>query len=269
MKSSYSIAFLSFFAASSFAASLVVCNTGLNTASASGCGNGVSSPNTSGLGADGNWKVAYDSSGSNLTTYTSSQLGGMTYAAAYATQNGTSAYGAWGLNNQAGFTTNTTSTANNGGSAWIQSTNEQVSGAVGIGNYIYQTTFNATGFNLSTLSISGLWNGDNLSAGIYLNGVLVSTATNGSWTNAGEFMASNGMVAFNFNSANIGTAAFNGGLNTLSFVVYNQNGPGANPSGIRVAFGPAGAPEPSSVIMLGLGLLAVGGGLARKRRIKS
>lgn len=92
------------------------------------------------------------------------------------------------------------------------------------GTYLYEITFDLTGMNLATASISGRWAADD-SGDILLNGQQVGTSS----------------IGFNtFTPFQIATG-FNAGLNTLTFKVYNA-GTSANPTGVRVEM--AGVAEP-------------------------
>jgi YD repeat-containing protein len=82
------------------------------------------------------------------------------------------------------------------------------------GSYTYRTTFDLTGYNAATASLTGQFAADD-SAVIKLNGVTVGPA-------ASSFSS--------FTSFTI-TSGFAAGVNTLDFVVTNG---GANPTGLRV-----------------------------------
>lgn len=119
-----------------------------------------------------------------------------------------------------------------------------------IGNYTYETTFDLSGLQASTASITGQWSVDNIGVNILLNGVSTGiTAT--------DFTA--------FYPLTIKTG-FIAGLNTLDFVVRNQGGP----TGLRVEMtgsatpNAVNVPEPVSLAILGSGLFAIGV-LRRKR----
>jgi PEP-CTERM motif len=238
-----------------FAGNLVVCSTGLQTASSSGCGTAVVSPTSgNGLLPDGNWQVSVGSSG--------------TFQSAFVTTNGVGpVLGGSGLGG--GWTFNTTNAGSTAGSAWIMPGSTQTANFTDQTQYTYRTSFDLTGYNLSTVNISGMWNGDNEGLGVYLNGILISQ---GSLPSGGQFALS--MVNF---SIPIGSSAFISGINTLDFKLLNDfTGNGTkgidNPTGVRVqfisatgTFGNSSVPEPSSFIMLGLGLAALGG-LARKHK---
>jgi hypothetical protein len=138
-------------------------------------------------------------------------------------------------------------------SAWIGPNNDlQVDGP--IGNYTYQTTFNLTGLNPSTASITGQWSSDNNGVKILLNGA----DTGNPGTSFTQF--SSGYAPFNISSG------FVPGLNVLDFVVENGGGPTA----LRVEMTGSASSSSSSVpddstTPLLMGLAA--SGLAAARRI--
>lgn len=116
------------------------------------------------------------------------------------------------------------------------------------GNYTYATTFDLTGFNPLSASISGGWASDNDGVAIKLNGVTVSGAT--SFT---QF--SLGFAPFSI------TSGFIAGINTLEFIVHNggsapgNNSGGSNPTALRVEMSgiATAVPEASSFLVVGLG----------------
>ncbi len=125
--------------------------------------------------------------------------------------------------------------ANDGTSSWIGSPSAPA------GNYTYSTTFSLAGLNPSTALISGTWAGDNNGVSILLN----NSAT-GITANAGSVNFS-GFTPFSIAS----NANFLAGSNTLSFTINNQDGPGNNPTGLRVALAGTAdtlVPEPSDLM---------------------
>lgn len=142
-----------------------------------------------------------------------------------------------------------------GGGQWIGPT----AGDAPSGVYVYSLTFDLNGLDPSTAAINGLWSTDN-GASIELNGSLVWEMT----TAPGE-RPFNALHAFEI------TDAFLAGLNVLTFLVTNNpaNGP-YNPSGMLVSeiAGTAGSnvPEPSTLVLAGLGLAALRGIRTRERQ---
>lgn len=128
------------------------------------------------------------------------------------------------------------------------------SGSAAGGNYSYQTTFDLTGINYSSLSIKGKVTADNGVTDILINGI--STGFTYGGPNAGTYNA--------FASFTIGSG-FHSGINTLTFDVVN----GSGPTGLRTDFSgttfTAAVPEPETYAMLlaGLGLM---GFLAYRRK---
>lgn len=160
---------------------------------------------------------------------------------------------------------------NSASSKWIapqadQSTFDEANGV--IGTYIYQMQFNLTGYNPATAIINGIWTTDNPGQDILINGVSTGIthldgAQGSSFTFFTPFTISSGFVE---------------GLNTLDFVVYDtpftagspQSG-SDNPSGLRVELSGTiePVPEPSSVALLGFGLILLVGPCVRLRNLKS
>lgn len=101
------------------------------------------------------------------------------------------------------------------GSRWISPANGT---SILPGNYIYQTTFVLTGFDISTAVINGEWSVDDNGVEVRLNG-----EPTGVFNNSGF----GGMAAFSI------TTGFIEGTNTLEFVVSN-GGADANPHGVRI-----------------------------------
>ena len=106
-------------------------------------------------------------------------------------------------------------------SKWISpSTNQsQVNGGNADGNYTYRTTFDLTGLDPGSASITGQWATDNGGL-IKLNG-----NSTGQTTGIEEF---GGFTPFSISTG------FVSGVNTLDFVVNNYPGPDFNPTGLRV-----------------------------------
>jgi hypothetical protein len=120
------------------------------------------------------------------------------------------------------------------------------------GNYVYTTTFSLSGFDLSTVVLTGQWATDNSGLNIVLNGVALPFTT----PVQGFF----GWHAFTLSSG------FVNGVNTLQFVVNNAGCPGCsvNPTGLRVEITGTGmldsqnsgsphqpVPEPATLVLVG------------------
>jgi len=128
-------------------------------------------------------------------------------------------------------------------SAWIGPNGSDLSGPVG--TYTYRVSFDLSGLNPRTASISGLWSMDDVGQDILINGI--STGATG-----------NGFSSFQAFTIDKG---FKDGLNTIDFKVFN----GGGPTGLRVEMtGAAAVPEPASMTLIAAGLLGLGA-LRRKR----
>jgi len=124
------------------------------------------------------------------------------------------------------------------------------------GTYIFQETFNLTGFNPTTAAITGLWAVDNYATGIYLNGVLEGAGIGSPTVNA-----YGSKTPFSINSG------FQSGINTLDFVVKNNGGPVGLFVSVTSSTATALVPEPSTVAVYMVGSLALLGFVIRKKRI--
>lgn len=140
--------------------------------------------------------------------------------------------------------------SNQSGSSWIGKTAGAFNGS---DLYSFSTTFNLTGFNLSTVALSGWFAADD-AASLFLNGNLITStatcafqATCSSWD------------AMNFFS--VPNADFVQGVNTLTIALtYNDdNWEGVQLSG-EVTGSPTGSqtPEPGTLLLLGSGLVGLG-----------
>lgn len=125
------------------------------------------------------------------------------------------------------------------------------------GFFAYTTTFSLAG---APFSVSGLqWTSDNQGVAIYLNG------KNEGDTNTGDFTK--------FTSFTLNSADFVAGLNTLTFVVFNEefDSAHASPTGFR-AEGTliANVPEPGMMTLAAVGALPILGLYwARRRRAQA
>ncbi len=135
-------------------------------------------------------------------------------------------------------------------SVWIgPANNSQLNGPVG--DFIYRTSFDLTGFNPLSASITGKWATDNPGTSLLLNGIVAAGMTTTGYTVWSPFILTSGFIA---------------GINTLDFVVRNNGGP----TGLRVEMtGDASAaigavPEPATLALFGLGLMGVALGRRRK-----
>jgi hypothetical protein len=138
-------------------------------------------------------------------------------------------------------------------SAWIgPNNNGQLDGPGG--TYIYQTTFDLTGLNPATASLTVGWSTDNNGLNVLLNG-----SSTGQTTASNQFM-------LGFSTPFIINSGFVAGLNTLDFMVYNESGPTALRTEITGTADPAGVvPEPMSLVLLGSGFVALG--MLRRRTV--
>lgn len=120
-------------------------------------------------------------------------------------------------------------------------------------NTMFRTTFDLTGYDLTTVSINVSMAADNLIAGVYLNGLTLGQ----SWPTYNPF--------YTFTIA----SGFTNGINTLDFYAQDQ-GP---PAGFNAYYSSRGSlappttttPEPASMVLIATGLAGVFG-VARRRR---
>lgn len=140
---------------------------------------------------------------------------------------------------------------NTASSSWISATTDAQPGG---GPFTYTTTFSLAGLNASTAILTGSIAADDQGS-IILNGVVVfNTVPTGSapWSFLAPFTITSGFVA---------------GINTLQLDIPNNiDGPDDGPSGVQLDIsGTASVPEPASMAMLGLGVMALGA-IRRRRR---
>ena len=138
-------------------------------------------------------------------------------------------------------------------SAWIGPFNDTILDGP-VGSYTYRTTFDLTGFNPSTASITGGWSSDNNGLDILINGVSLGYTT--SFT----------QFAIGFSPFSV-TSGFVSGINTLDFVVNNGGGPTALRVEMSGTASPAAAvPEPATLLLAGIGGVGLIGARLRKRK---
>jgi hypothetical protein len=123
------------------------------------------------------------------------------------------------------------------------------------GLYYYSTTFSLTA-GLYGIA-GGLWQSDNQGAAIFLNG------NNLGMTNPAQFSPP-APTAFNAPSLD-----FNIGLNTLTFVVWNENYTPVHgsPQGLEIQGAINAVPEPTAIAVVVSGLPLIGLFWARRRRV--
>jgi PEP-CTERM motif len=124
--------------------------------------------------------------------------------------------------------------------------------------YVYTEDFSLTGFDPTSVVITGEWSADNYGV-ILINGVAVTGATNGALAN----VTGNFKTFTNF-TLNIADADFTSGVNTITFEVFNNSNGSPDVTGVNVDIESATAnstsavPEPASAGFMGLGLAALG-----------
>lgn len=125
-------------------------------------------------------------------------------------------------------------------SAWIGPNNDMALNGPA-GTYVYRTTFDLTGFNPGTASITGGWSTDNNGLDIRINGVSL-----GFTTAANQFEI--GFAPFTVNSN------FVAGINTLDFLVNNSGGPTALRVELVGSANSSAVPEPASIVLVAVGI---------------
>jgi len=149
---------------------------------------------------------------------------------------------------------------NNSGSEWIEPGSASLQAAAyPAGTWTVRTTFDLTGFTASSLVLQLDIAVDNLVA-VTINGnTITGFSPSCNATTAPQCFS---LFQSNHNIDNTAAGGYLPGLNTLQFVVTNTDGPGANPTALRVqAIGNAnlsGIPEPGTWALLGIGLTGLG-----------
>jgi hypothetical protein len=146
---------------------------------------------------------------------------------------------------------------------WISPTVDVV-GIPGVGMdtfYTYQTTFDLSAFETSTVQLSGEWTADNYLGEVLLNGNPIFTSD--------SCIGSGGAFAFQSLSPFSISSGFVSGVNTLTFDVTNSvclnTAPLTNPTGLFVDISGTGllasgninplpSPEPGSALPVAVGL---------------
>lgn len=138
---------------------------------------------------------------------------------------------------------------NSATSEWVWDENRALSPVT------FTHTFDLTGFNIGTASLTGVWGVDNFGTA-FLNGTAISTIPFG-------------YAAFETLTAYGATGGFVNGLNTLSFVVENPGpyGSSSNPAAFRAEALIEASPVPvPAALPLLVAALASLGALSRRRR---
>jgi len=145
--------------------------------------------------------------------------------------------------------------ANNSGSEWIEPGSASLQAAAyPAGSWTVQTTFDLTGFIASSLILQLDVAVDNTVV-VKINGNTIS-GFSPSCTAATCFT----LFQSNHSIDNAAAGGYLAGINTLQFVITNTDGPGSNPTALRVqAIGNAAViPEPGTWALLGIGLTGLG-----------
>jgi hypothetical protein len=146
--------------------------------------------------------------------------------------------------------------ANDSSSDWITFNPNATANGVGT----YTTTFNLTGANLSTVSLSGFWTIDDQGT-LTLNGHLLGTLPPPSdpWTVLNSF------------SVPTGSSDFVAGINTLTMQITASDNfeEGARLNGTVSFTAGTAIPEPSSLVLCVFGAMVLAGALRRRKAAES
>jgi PEP-CTERM motif len=198
---------------------------------------GLGAPRSDGSSPDLHYTLTDTSNGGAITTIVGTSAGGFPINGAWLADNSTSAWIAPLIPNAGRF------------------------GGVNGATYDYRTTFDLTGFNPATASISGQWSTDDTGLNILINGGSTGQTTPGS--------------SFGSFTDFIITSGFIPGINTLDFLVSNLDADccsyptGFNPTGLRVELtGTAdlATPLPATWTMMLAGLAVFGFAACRRKK---